>query len=374
MLDKLLNSHTSHQELDLSSPRLSLVTSGRNARTRKTHLDILSSSASSLDASGPTPASAFMLVVTKDFIHSHHFSIRSSRITMDTAQATNISLTWTIPSLNAQTSQPTKMQWSTPLESVLDVTLLITHSVPHALVNKDWKSNLRLLVCSRVSQVNLKANIILSATWAKVIESNLLLITSYSKAVTNILRVAASSATGPKHAESSTTTTKLSLCGSTKRISFVSSRCSLAPTSDRSSRDYQPQLLRLRRRPSSPTTLTLATSPHAPPILELECALRYISSFQSYPRKKTNSKQSLTSTTSRSVAPMENILRAMTVSTIFPTSVDSDAPKSISSRICTMVLKPWSRLRNVSELFNHDKSQQPTRHKRLKWAKNLLFI
>merc|ERR1712060_468795 len=98
--------------------------------------------------------------------------------------------------------------------------------------------------------------------------SSLLTISSSKREIVS-LRLADSTATGHTVVVSSTTTTRPSLSGSTRRISSVSSPCSQVPTSPPSSSVSPEPPLPSRPVLVSLTTTTLVTSPLAQPTSEL---------------------------------------------------------------------------------------------------------
>ena len=154
---------------------------------------------------------------------------------------------------------------------------------------------------------------------------------------TDSWRLAVSTVNGPKAEVSSTMMPRPSSSGLTKRINSVSSLCSQVLTSTLSSTDFPAPALTSRRLPSSPTTVTSATSPLAPPTSAPPSELQSTSDFPSSPRSGTSSRPSLTSTTSRSEVSTVSTLSPPMPPMTSPTSADSAAPRESSSRTCTTV-------------------------------------
>ena len=119
-------------------------TYGTSAKTRGTNMDTLSNSASSQVANGLTQALASTQVATKASIPLPHYLTKSFQSTTSMVQLTSTSQTWTLGIWNVQISQPTKMRWSTPLESASDVTSLTILLELHALLHRGRKLNLKL--------------------------------------------------------------------------------------------------------------------------------------------------------------------------------------------------------------------------------------
>ena len=140
--------------------------------------------------------------------------------------------------------------------------------------------------------------------------------------------------------ESSTTTRRLSLSGSTKRINSESSQCNRELTYIPSLLDSPRLSLRLKRLLNLLTTIILVTSPRAQATLELHSERLCILPFPNLEYRCRSSKKLRTNITSRSEVSTASTLNQPTTSTTFQTSADLVAPKLISSKTCTMVSRP----------------------------------
>merc|ERR1711935_951153 len=144
-------------------------------------------------------------------------------------------------------------------------------------------------------------------------EQALLLITSFSRVVTNILSQPVSRESGPKPEVSSIMMPSLSSYGLTKRINSESSPCKRDPTSWRFSRELLMLPTRLRPWQNSPTMSISVTFQLAQPTWEQVLELQFILTSQNSWPRRTSWTPSLISTTFKSEVFTESTLKLMTV-------------------------------------------------------------
>merc|ERR1712060_629824 len=172
-------------------------------------------------------------------------------------------------SLSAHLSPRRRPLSSNPPVSESAVTSPISHSDQESLTSSATRSWTPSSLPATSSRETSPESSTLSTPCLRLTRTSSLLTISSSKREIVSLRLADLTATGHTVVESSTTTTRLSLSGSTRRISSVSSPCSQVPTSPPSSSVSPEPPLPSRPVLVSPTTTTLVTSPLAQPTSEL---------------------------------------------------------------------------------------------------------
>jgi len=167
------------------------------------------------------------------------------------------------------------------------------------------------------------------------------MITSFSRRVTVSWKHVVLTANGQKVVVSTITTKKHSSFGLMRKISSVLFQCSLVLILVQYLSVWA-ELVQL-----SKTLLnllshkTLVTWPHALLTLELPFVQVYTSTCLIWVKKKTNSKQSQTDSTFKSVVLMVNIPKQTITFMTSQIKEDSVDLKSLSYKICTMVSRQW---------------------------------
>lgn len=286
-------------------------------------MDSLSDKLSSLDVSGPTLALVFMVAHTRVstiLLHSWTNLLRPITV-MD--QMISILALWTTQSWTALISPLMRTKWSIQLVFVLHVILPNSLSVLQSPVNNVFKLNRKLFKHLAHSRASLRASITHSQRWPKQKGNSLSLIISCLRVVISILSPVVWRETGLRPVVSSTTITRPSLCGLTRRISLESFPCKTVPTSARYSSVFLLLQQKLRQLLNSRMTPISAISPLAQQTSVQECAPPCTSNYPSLQSTQKSSNLSPQNTTFRFAVLMENTPNPMMVSSISLTWEDS---------------------------------------------------